>query len=147
MTVVTRSAANAAVVVDDNAAAVDDASVEFLLLGSTMVNIKLTGSKKIRQRQFSSWFGIDSAMCSHVWEMIQSKGQPTVPKAKPIHLLWMLLFVKGYCKEHINAQIAKVDEKTFRKWSWIMIERVASLAPSVVSSLCSYQNFSSYVAI
>lgn len=47
--------------------------------------------------------------------------------AEPKHLLWCMLFLKNYHKEHVNASIAKVDEKTFRLWVWRFIKLLAQL--------------------
>ncbi|KAH9118088.1 hypothetical protein LEN26_012265 [Aphanomyces euteiches] len=43
------------------------------------------------------------------------------------HLLWAMLFLKVYSSENVHATIAAVDEKTFRKWSWAILEALASL--------------------
>jgi hypothetical protein len=54
--------------------------------------------------------------------------------SQPIHLLWALLLLKVYGKEEELASLAgAVDEKTFRKWSHIFVEKISYLQPEVVS--------------
>ena len=47
--------------------------------------------------------------------------------ARPEHLLWALLFLKLYELEPVNASLARCDEKTFRKWSWLFVEAIGDL--------------------
>ena len=42
--------------------------------------------------------------------------------ANPCHLLWTHMFLIFYGNESVHAAIAGVDENTFRKWSWKMID-------------------------
>lgn len=46
---------------------------------------------------------------------------------RPIHLLWGLLFLKVYGSEKTHLTIARVDAKTFRKWSWYFVRLLADL--------------------
>jgi hypothetical protein len=55
------------------------------------------------------------------------QGTVLADKATPIHLLWMLCFLKLYNSENAMASQCCCDEKTLRKWAWYMIEAVASL--------------------
>ena len=75
-------------------------------------------------RRFRALFGASPAVCSVVWSLA-SRSLP--PKARPIHLLWALLFLKVYATEHANASLAGVDEKTFRKWAWALLESISNL--------------------
>ncbi|KAG9399900.1 hypothetical protein AC1031_011321 [Aphanomyces cochlioides] len=68
-------------------------------------------------RRFKSMFGVSPSIASILWKDLQ----PTPSDAKPCHLLWALLFLKVYATEHVHAALCQVDEKTFRKWTWIMI--------------------------
>ena len=55
-------------------------------------------------------------------------------KPNPIHLFWALNFLKNYETESVCAsKFGGVDEKTLRKWVWIYIKGIASLASQVVS--------------
>ena len=59
-------------------------------------------------------------------------------EVEPIHLLWTLMFLKGYHKESVNSAIAEVDEKTFRKWVWILIPEISYLEGDLVSNEYTY---------
>ena len=50
--------------------------------------------------------------------LVNSKGE---------HLLWALMFFKVYSTENMNRKIVRVDEKNFRKWSWIMVKALSRL--------------------
>lgn len=80
-------------------------------------------SKLTSHRRFRSFYGISPNVCSAVWQMIEDKPAGAQPK----HLLWCLLFLKRYNTEHVNAAIVKVDEKTFRLWTWTFIELISKL--------------------
>lgn len=83
------------------------------------------------RRRFRALFGVTPAVASIVWNRLQGH----IPrKASPIHLLWAFLFLKTYGSEHVNCALTKVDEKTFRKWSWIFVRKIADLR--VVCTFC-----------
>lgn len=77
-------------------------------------------------------FGISPQICSLCWKHIKCE----LPMdCKEVHLLWALLFLKCYNTENVNHSIpfhSDCDEKTFRKWVWIVIDRLAFM--KVVSS-------------
>lgn len=80
-------------------------------------------SSKTGYRRFRAFFGVSPATCAVLWTLIENK--PT--GSKPTHLLWSLLFLKGYANEHVNSTIVGADEKTFRKWNWIFVDLLADL--------------------
>ena len=81
-------------------------------------------SSKTKERRFKEHFGIKAEMCAILWGLCL----PFLPvDASPIHLLWTLYFLKHYNTECVNAAFVKCDEKTFRKWCWIMIGVLSSL--------------------
>ena len=52
------------------------------------------------------------------------------------HLLWALFFLKVYETEENSANaVGKVDEKTYREWSWRFVEAISYLECDVVSVL------------
>lgn len=81
-------------------------------------NSPLTGHRKFR-----TFYGISPDVCSSIWLLLSEKPSSAEPK----HLLWCLFFLKNYNKEHVNAAIANVDEKTFRLWTWRFINLLAEL--------------------
>lgn len=64
-------------------------------------------------RRFLGFFGAKPVVCSKVWFLILF-AIPT--STKPRHLLWALLFLRGYDTEEKNASAVGVDENTFRWW-------------------------------
>jgi hypothetical protein len=56
---------------------------------------------------------------------------------KPANLLWALMFLKLHCAESVLATLAgagqkSVDEKTFRKWTWLFVEEINHLKYRVI---------------
>ena len=52
----------------------------------------------------------------------------------PEYLLWGLLLLKTYGDEVVNSSlVGGVDEKTFRKWSCIIVDLLSELEPEYVS--------------
>lgn len=69
-------------------------------------------------------FGVSADTCAVLWALREGR---TPPGAKPVNLLWGLLFLKLYETERVNSFIAGTDEKTFRKWTWIIVKLLADL--------------------
>ena len=62
--------------------------------------------------------------CCFFWEMLQIN----LPKdCKSIHLLWGLMFLKIYSTENVRACTVCADEKTFRKWPWLIVKAISKL--------------------
>jgi hypothetical protein len=101
-----------------------DASV-FWALGSTLSgNLSGKISAKTKDRRFRKIFGVCAETCCKVRNLCV----PDLPeKTSPLHLLWTLYFLKQYGLEEFNSAFAQCDEKTFRKWCWIMIKTIAEL--------------------
>lgn len=74
-------------------------------------------------RKFRTFYGIGPDVCSILWNRISNKP----PHSEPKHLLWCMLFLKNYHKEHVNAAIVSADEKTFRLWAWRFVELLSEL--------------------
>ena len=65
---------------------------------------------------FAATFGCNTMLCVLMWDAL------TVPDgAIPIHLLWALMFLKVHRLEMVLSNMARVDEKTFRKWTWTIL--------------------------
>jgi hypothetical protein len=106
----------------------------FLKLGHEIVGCKphayrLRGARD----RFMSLYGTEPQVVALVWDML-----PDAVKKKngchPKHLLWMLNFLKAYDTSLNNATRFHCDEKTFRKWTWYMLESIERLHSQVVSS-------------
>ena len=87
-------------------------------------------------RRFKSYYGTKPVICCIVWEMLENTGWTSrlTKTANPIHLLWTLRLLKSYNTEsELAAEAGGKDEKTFRKWAWLYINGIATLASIVVS--------------
>ena len=68
-----------------------------------------------------------------MWNEIEQRGIDG-PGAKPKHLLWALLFLNVYFTMEIHCSIAGwPSAKTFAKWSWYFVKRIAELKEDVIS--------------
>jgi hypothetical protein len=55
--------------------------------------------------------------------------------------LWGLLFLKVYETDSVLAGIVGgIDEKTFRKWKWIIVKAISNLKGRVVSVFKRYDS-------
>ena len=104
----------------------------FMFHGQEIFRRQKKAANGTADRRFRACFGASPLVCAIIW-----KGIAPVVSAydgySPTHLLWALMFMKLYCLEPVNASIVGVDEKTFRKWSWIVIDAIESLYDDVVS--------------
>jgi hypothetical protein len=82
--------------------------------------------------RFHATFGTSPEVCSILWEMLEPQKEIN-SYAKPPHLLWGLMFLRLYCSERVNRMIVEVDEGTFRKWAWLIIDAISYLEDRVVS--------------
>lgn len=91
--------------------------------GLSYANHSTENSNLTGYRKFRTFYGVSPEICALLWNQIGNKPSGSEPK----HLLWCMLFLKTYNKEHINAAIVNVDEKTFRLWTWRFVELLAQL--------------------
>lgn len=83
---------------------------------------------------FKSWFGCSPEICVILWEFIRvDESVCKHSRAGPIHLLWVLMFLKLYGPVRVLASICGVDEKTFLKYVWMFLDALSCL--DVVSLL------------
>jgi len=98
-------------------------------------------SEAVFLARFLSFFGVDPAVAVEVWDMLEVPFfdlDGDLNGALPKHLLWALLFLKKHGDESEMATLAggsdgAIDEKTFRKWQTIFVNRIASLKHDVAS--------------
>ena len=95
---------------------------ELFELGCQLANRDRLGSLIVGLRTFNSFFGTSPEICQRVWDLL-SDYRPR--NAKPVHLLWMLFFLKSYNTDVICDSVAGVDGKTFRKWVWFYIKLIS----------------------
>lgn len=123
----------------------------FRQLGNEIIgrrrNHNLFPADVTEKRCFHAFFGTSPFICALLWAMIEPSK--TLPRGHhPKHLLWALMFMKIYATEPVHRRLAgNPDEKTFRKWTWLLIHAIEGLDQSVVSiylllsSLCIVFSF------
>ena len=85
---------------------------------------------EIPKRDFHSLFGVSPEVCFDMWKRCRI---PASTGILPKHFLWALLFFKVYGSETVLCALAKASKKTFRKWIWNVIPRIAGMYPVLVS--------------
>lgn len=75
--------------------------------------------------RFVAFFGVYPNVCEEVSKLIAS--QPLLSSCYPCHLLWALYFLKCYPTERTAAIVLHVDEKTYRKWIWYVLDRLSEI--------------------
>lgn len=75
-------------------------------------------------RRYTSHFGLSPENTALLWY----KVHPNLPKhSLPKHILFALLFLKLYDSTEVLASMCQVDEKTFRKWLWPVVNSISNL--------------------
>ncbi len=106
---------------------------QFLAIGSEWTR-STRNCETVQLKRFVSFFGVMPDVCEYIWSKLSAEnGHPH--NTRPLYLLCALLFLRQYNVESVNHAITGLDEKTFRKWSWIYIERLAFGMPDIVSLL------------
>jgi hypothetical protein len=100
------------------------------LAGTLLSNVCTSLACGTRNRCFRACFGVSSSVCASLWSLCLPFLSPGT---LPIRLLWALYFLKVYATENHNASVADVDEKTFQKWTWIVIYAISAI-PDLVSN-------------
>ena len=90
------------------------------------------------ERRFKAFFGVKPRACVEVWRLLMRKKwfetkNLTDPREEKAHILWALRFLKSYSTEEIHAAEVTHTKKTWRKWTWMYVEAIASCADDVVS--------------
>ena len=114
---------------------------EMLSLDPSVQHFEVLGAEFMRraqrstsnQRRFRSFFGTTPLICVTLWYRC-SVNLPS--SASPKHLLWALHFLKSYNSTEILASSAGVDEKTYRKWAWMLVHALADLKLVRVTDAC-----------
>ena len=86
-------------------------------------------------RRWMGAFGALPLVCSWLWEKIDPDN--TMPGGVVFkHLLWGLFFLQVYENETNSARaVGRVDEKSYRVWSWRFAEAISYLEYDVVRSM------------
>jgi len=108
---------------------------EFWTLGIAIAQHSTDASSGVGMRRFRALFGVTPMVCASIWRhAYDSRPEGT----SPVHLLWMLLFLKCYGTEAQTRALVHADEKTVRKWVWAWVDVVAQL--DVVSNTILTRN-------
>lgn len=92
------------------------------LAGSTF--FICASSKAVMERRFRAVFEVSPFIAACVWNfLLPQLCHYSLPK----HLLWTLHFLKCYSTEHVNCFLWKCSEKSFRKWCWYFVRKIAAL--------------------
>jgi hypothetical protein len=108
--------------------------LEFGKLTCQTMRRSFNNSEKIRTRRIVSFFGLKPRVMAKLWELLMEKAGPWPQGSEKKHLLWALHLAKVYSSESVlSTNVGSPDEKTYRKWAWLFLERIASLEFDVVS--------------
>ena len=108
--------------------------INFETIALKMMNRTRVRSNLTMDRRFRQLFGTTPQICAKIWEMLNPYKTFEERGARPKHLLWCLLLLKLYAPEAtLCSLVGGVDEKTFRKWSFIFMDAISCLDNEVVS--------------
>lgn len=81
------------------------------------------------------FFGAPISVITILWNRIYPslEGDSKAAGANPKHLLWALVFLKVYSTTLVHCRIVGwPDPKTYRKWSWLFVRRIANLKDDII---------------
>jgi len=77
-------------------------------------------------RTFIALFGLRPFTIFKLWRLIVEESGRDF-HFSPKHLMWALLFLRTYAKEEMLATLVGVTEKTFRRWVWLIVGKLAAI--------------------
>jgi len=95
-----------------------------------------TVCNETRLARFKDHFGIYPRQCAFLWILL-SQEENFDSHARKNHLLWALYWLKTNCTEKNAHGKFGMDEKTFRKWKYYFVLKIAEL--DRVSLFCACQ--------
>jgi len=107
-------------------------------IGRAIANRAKCQCREYELRRFKAFFGCNPARCAQLWWMLfktKAAKDEIGENARPVHLLWGLLFLKIYNTDTVMTGMTGADEDTFRKWSWKFVVGISKLKEKVVSRL------------
>ncbi len=111
---------------------------------------RAVGTVAMEDRRFHKLFGASIGVVLHLWNAMEGGGL-LLEKSRPMHLLWVLYFLKEVDPREaagcsaIGSGGGAIDPKTLRKWVWLFIEYIAELADEVVSIFFYFLIVTSFV--
>ena len=86
---------------------------------------------KDKDERIRSFFGASSVVLVDLWNRLKTQDLDTGATLK--HLLWSLVFLKVYASsEVLCAIVGWPNRKTFAKWVWYFVERIAELKDDLI---------------
>ena len=101
----------------------DNGKTDFMALANEFLPVK-------SNRRFVALFGLPADTADELWGYVMSHvgiGDDSMSGVREKHFLWALNFLKLYPTESSAAAMWDVDEKTYRKRVWKMVEIIANL--------------------
>ena len=93
-------------------------------LGMSLLHRSTVSASLTTKRRFRAYYGVTHTVSYKLWLNLRAQ----IPEnCKPCHLLWTLNFLKTYDTEMVRSALFRVDEKTMRKWQWIVIDAISNL--------------------
>ena len=98
-------------------------------LGMALIGRELDGSLIQQERRFRTFFGAHPNVVRNLWvALVEFENLLNdYPDATCEHLLWTLYFLKVYAPFAVHSAHVGCDKKTYSKWVWIFVERIANL--------------------
>ena len=88
---------------------------------------------KDKDMRFKACFGASAEIVADIWNRIKVHG-PIASGGEPKHLLWALIHLKVYSTVETHcALVGWPCSRTFAKWSWYFVERIAELKDDLIS--------------
>ena len=82
----------------------------------------------LSRRRFLALYGVSPRVCVVVYTIWQREQHMNTYNLEIKHLLWGLMFLKVYGTEETHRVLAGgVSERTFRLWSWRVVEVLARM--------------------
>jgi len=105
------------------------ANPDFGLLAGNMLGLVFDPGIQDHLERFKAHFGVSIFVVHVVWErlLVEDLLPTRHGGARPIHLLWALLFLKVYSTENVLSTMAQTTRKTFREWVWAMLEALSNM--------------------
>lgn len=105
--------------------------------GEIIKRIPGFGSQKAFYDDWINHFGVSPIVVFQVWALIKLSWPDDEPtkSARSEHLLWALMLLKTAADMPFLTKSAGCDAKTFRKWAWLFVDRIALLEDQVVRPL------------
>jgi hypothetical protein len=127
-------------------------AAEFLVVGLATLGYKNNGSDVTQLRRFRAHFAASPRSCSAIFMALQTTQiqAARLNKPDPFYFLMTLHWLSRYeIEESYSGAPWCVDEKTFRKWTWIYTHKIQALKEDKVSGYglpTSYKcNYFSYI--